>query len=90
MSYSKVIEEIENLPHFKEFVCPKCGVKQRAFILRIQADCQACKTRVKLRGYGAIGSEIEDVIDSVLAWIGDGEVLEEALLRKKEITQDEE
>jgi len=89
MSYSKVIDKIGHVPHYREFICGECGTKQSAYSLLIQTNCQKCNARVKLRGYGALGSEVEDVIDAVLAWIGKGEKLEQALLRKKEIDADD-
>jgi hypothetical protein len=85
MSYTDVLEDIEKLPHYREFVCRRCGHKQNIYILTIQTDCEKCKTRSKLRRYAAIGSEIEDVIDAVLAWMGDGDDFAQAMGRKKEI-----
>jgi hypothetical protein len=85
MSYTAVLEDIEELPHYREFFCRHCGHKQNVYILTIQSECENCKTRSKLRRYTALGAEIEDVIDAVLAWIGEGDDLAQAMKRKKEI-----
>lgn len=90
MAYSDVIDAIENLPHYREFTCPNCGKTQKVYSLLIQADCQVCGTRVKLRGYGAIGTEVEDVIDTVLLWLGKNEDFSNALQRKQEIDNEGE
>lgn len=87
MSYTNVIEEIENLPHYREFTCNHCGYKQKAYILTIQVNCENCHTRMKVRGYASIGSEIEDVVDAVLAWIGQNKEYELAMERKHQIDE---
>jgi hypothetical protein len=83
-----VIEDITNLPHYREFICNQCGHKQRAYSLVVQTHCENCKTTLKLRGYAAIGSEVEDVIDAVLAWLGQGDELELAMQRKRIVDMD--
>ncbi len=85
MSYSESIEDIKGLPHYREYTCSKCGHKQKAYILVIQGDCERCGTRNKLRGYGAIGIEVEDVIDAVLDWLGKGDEFEDAMKYKQMI-----
>jgi transcription elongation factor Elf1 len=80
-----VIEGIEQLPHYREFTCRQCGHKQKVYSLFIHTHCEKCGVRVKLRGYAAIGSEIEDVIDTVLAWLGEGEEFKLAMERKRVI-----
>jgi DNA-directed RNA polymerase subunit RPC12/RpoP len=89
MAYSDVISHIEGLPRYREYVCPTCGHNQRAYALVIQANCEECGARVKLRGYAAVGSEVEDVIDAVLAWLGDGEDFKLAMERKRTLDTDE-
>jgi len=79
MSYTDSISDIENLPHYREYTCSQCGHKQRAYILWIQRECENCGVRSKLRGIASIGSEIEDVIDSVLIWLGSGADFELAM-----------
>jgi len=83
MSYSEVIEDIHNLPHYREYTCSKCGHKQKVYILFVYNNCENCGTRSKLRGFAAIGSEIEDVIDYVLDWLGKGKEFEDALAWKQ-------
>lgn len=83
MSYSNVIDDIQKLPHYREYTCKKCGHKQKVFVLLIQSNCKECGTRNKLRGYASIGSEVEDVIDTVLIWIGKDADLAETMNWKK-------
>ncbi len=90
MSYSDVIADIQNLPHYREYTCKKCGHKQKVFILRIQPSCIECGNRSKLRGYAAQGSEVEDVIDAVLNWLGTGSEFEEAMKWKQVLDSFEE
>jgi hypothetical protein len=66
-----------------------CGKTQRVYSLLMQTNCHECGTRIKLRGYGAIGSEVEDVIDAVLLWLGENKDLANALQRKQEIDSEE-
>jgi len=85
MSYTDVIKRIESLLHYKEFACSHCGHRQRAYTLLIQVHCEKCNTRLKIRGHASIGSEIEDVIDAVLSWLGQGREFELAMQRKQVI-----
>ena len=45
----------------------------------IQDKCQKCGQEGKLRGYGSIGTETEDIIDAVLDWLGKDEEFKDAL-----------
>ena len=90
MSYTYVIEEIENLPRFREFTCRVCGHVQKVYVLLIQTQCENCQERLKLRGLASIGSEIEDVIDTVLLWLGEDKELEMALKWKQALDQAED
>lgn len=83
-SYADVIEDIENLPHYREYTCRQCGHKQQVYSLIVQSRCEKCGVWSKLRRYTA-GPEIEDVIDTVLAWLGEGEELRLAMDRKQVI-----
>jgi len=82
MSYSKIIDDIQKLPHYREYICPKCGHKQKVYTLVIHGKCEQCETRYKFRAIAPIGSEVEDVIDAVLDWIGGGVEFEDAMKRK--------
>jgi hypothetical protein len=84
MSYAEVIEAIENLPHYREFTCMQCGHEQTIYSLVIQSHCEKCNIPVKLRRYAA-GPEIEDIIDTVLSWLGKGQEFELAMERKRTI-----
>ena len=90
MSYSKVIDKIQGLPHYREYICTKCGHKQKIYILVIHGTCEQCGTAYKFRGIEPIGSEIEDVIDAVLEWMGQGKELEDAMKWKQIIDSSEE
>lgn len=83
MSYTKTIEDLRGLPHYREYVCSKCGHKQKTYILLIQRECEKCGTRSKLRRYAAVGAEVEDVVDAVLDWLGKGSEFEQAMKWKE-------
>ncbi|MGC9397240.1 MAG: hypothetical protein ACP5J4_20535 [Anaerolineae bacterium] len=85
MSYLNIIEEISALPRYREYTCSKCGYTQKVYIQIIHGECKQCGTKYKLRGIAPIGSEVEDVIDTVLEWLGQGIEFEEALKWKKEL-----
>jgi hypothetical protein len=89
MSFVSLIDTINKLPHERTFVCTKCGQAGTASILSIYSDCQRCSTRHKLRGYGAMGDEVEDIIDAVLTWMGSGATLDAVMRRKREIEESE-
>jgi hypothetical protein len=80
-----IIEDIENLPYYREYECRKCRHMQKAYILDIWGKCENCGNVSKLRGFASIGSEAEDIVDTVLQWMGNGKELEQALNRKREI-----
>lgn len=83
---NKVIEEISALNHFREFKCADCNHEIKVHVLKIHAICPNCGAEKKCRGFGSIGTEIEDVIDAVLEWVGQGESFESVLERHQEIT----
>ena len=85
MSYINVIKDIENLPHYRMVTCSECGYVQKVHTLVIHGSCTECGVRRKYRGHASMGSEIEDVIDTVLAWIGQGERLTLVMERKQTI-----
>lgn len=90
MTYPQIIEEINKLPHYREFTCDNCGLKQKVYILVIHGKCEQCGVEYKYRGIGPIGSEVEDIIDAVLEWLGKGNELEDAMNWKKVIDAYEE
>jgi len=83
MTYD-TIQEIKNLPHFRDLKCPQCGTNTRVHALQIYAHCPQCGTKYKYRGYGAIGAEIQDVVDAVLEWAGEGETFDAVLERHRQ------
>ena len=84
-----IISEIEHLPHFHTFKCQACSTDIRVHALQIYAECPRCKRRHKCRSLGAIGSEIQDVIDAVLAWAGRGEEFDAVMRRREQILSEE-
>lgn len=77
MTYLDVLSAIERLPKFREIACPLCETKQQHFVLNIHGLCKQCNKKYRLRGEAAIGTEIEDVLDAVFEWMGEGDHLEE-------------
>lgn len=87
-SFSSIIPEIERLPHFRTFQCQECSAEIRVHALQIYAVCPGCGMQIKCRASGAIGTELEDVIDAVLAWSGEGEAFAAVMRRRQEILAD--
>ena len=79
------IDEIRSLPHFNEIVCSECGQNFSHHVLEIFAVCPKCKMEYKVRAFGAIGTEVQDVIDTVLEWAGEGKEFEAVMERRAEI-----
>lgn len=84
-SLDDVIDEIRKFPRTTSFTC--CEKATEVSILQMYAPCPVCKTRTKLRGFGPIGTETQDLIDEVLAWMGTGHHLAAVLRRKSEIDE---
>ena len=85
MSSTEVMAEIETLEHFRMLDCGSCSAQIRVHCLEIHADCPACGQEHKCRAFGGIGTEIQDVIDAVLKWAGEGETLEAVMRRHASI-----
>lgn len=49
----------------------------------IQHECQKCGQKGKLRRYESLGAETEDIIDTVLDWLGKDEEFMDALEWKR-------
>lgn len=82
-----IIGEIKSLPHFSDIECPNCTERIRLHTLQIQANCPNCGLSFKNRGYDSIGTEIQDVIDAVLEWAGEGESFAAVMNRYREIIE---
>ena len=78
-----VMDDIRALPAFSSVTCPGCKSPCETFALETPVRCPDCGTEWANRGYAGIGSEIQDVIDQVLAWLSDDRSLQEALRRRK-------
>jgi hypothetical protein len=89
MSYAEIVEHIGNLAHYREYVCTQCGQRQQVYTLTVHSHCERCSTPVKLRCYAAT-LEIEDVIDAVLGWLGEGMEFEQAMERKRLIDSEDD
>lgn len=86
---SDVIGEIQQLPHFHTLKCDGCSTEIRVHALQIYAECPRCSRRHKCRSFGAVGTEIQDVIDAVLAWSGRGEEFDAVMKRREQILSEE-
>ena len=75
------------MPHFSIIECSNCKGKFRVHVLEIKGKCPNCGTISKYRGYASIGTEIQDVIDAVLEWMGEGETFAAAMARYHEINE---
>jgi len=64
------IDAIRKLPAFRTFACQQCAAPVRVHALEIYAHCPRCGAQRKTRSFGGIGTEIQDVIDTVLEWAG--------------------
>lgn len=87
MAFGGVIDAIGELMHFTTIQCPDCSTRHRVHVLEVYCDCQ-CGRSWKCRSSGAIGTEIQDVIDAVLEWAGVGEELEAVMRRHQEVHND--
>ena len=55
---------------------------------RFTTRCPSCEAKIKCRAFGAIGTELVDVIDAVLEWAGEEESLHAVMRRHREIMDD--
>lgn len=83
-----IISEIERLPHFRNFQCRNCSAEIRVHVLQICTVCPQCGVQHKCRSFGAVGTELEDIIDAVLSWSGEGEAFAAVMQRRREILAD--
>ncbi|VTS01992.1 unnamed protein product [Gemmata massiliana] len=80
-----LLEAIASLPTAREVA--HCGTTFTASPFDIYATCPACRTRLKLRSFGAV-AEIQDVFDAVFAWMNQPGAAEVAQKRREEIAED--
>jgi hypothetical protein len=88
MHYSDFIAELKTLKHYRTVVCSNCKRPGEYHILDIHGNCQYCGISFKLRGLSTLGTEIEDAIDAVLEWMGEGNNLNVVLSRQKSIQEE--
>lgn len=86
--------KLEHLDPFPEFNWLGCGKSVRHHILDFYAVCPNCNLKTKVWILGVKGSEIQEVIEAVLEWMGAGKNFEAVLKRhsiiQKEIEKDKE
>ncbi len=82
------IEEIRQLSHWNDCGCKKCGTAFRVHALQIYAKCPNCGLSHECRAFGGTGTEIQDIIDAVLEWAGEGEEFEAVMTRHEQIIGD--
>jgi hypothetical protein len=82
----ELFNEIRRLPHWRSFSC-SCGGRVHVHALQIYAKCSSCGTSIKCRCFG--GWEVQDLIDAVLQWAGEGQSFDAFMLRRQEILADE-
>jgi hypothetical protein len=87
---ARIITEIEQLPHFRTFKCSRCSAEMRVHALQMYAVCPQCSVKHKCRAFGAAGTELQDVIDAVLTWAGEGESFEAVMAHRKKILADDD
>ena len=82
---SDLLDAIRAFPTQREV--EHCGTKFRVSPLAIYAVCPSCGVRIKVRSYSGV-SEVEDIFDAVLEWMGQPEARDHAQRRQEEIEAD--
>lgn len=82
---SDLLDAIRAFPTQREV--EHCGTKFAVSPLAFYAACPRCGVRVKVRSYSGI-SEIEDVFDAVLEWMGQPKARDHVQRRQEEIEAD--
>lgn len=57
-------------PKTRPVTCRSCKTTRAVPALTVYDDCPSCGRRTKLRSYGAMGTEREDVLDAAREWLG--------------------
>ena len=86
---SDLISELQHLPHFRSFECPACSATLRVHALQIYSHCPECGEKRKNRAFGGVGTEIQDFVDAVLVWAGEGESFDAVMTRRRELLADD-
>jgi hypothetical protein len=82
-----LLDAIATFPLKREVM--HCGQSFEVSPFDIYATCPVCKTRFKVRAFGAV-SEIEDVFDAVFGWMNQPGAAEIVRERQREIAADAE
>ncbi len=81
--YLDVVRQIHKLPRTRETKCVDCGSTFSYLTLDTYVNCPNCARQTKCRSFGGY-NEPQDIIEAVLAWLGDGPVFEELIRRRNE------
>jgi homoserine kinase type II len=85
----EIVEALGSVPPFRELQCPSCGRASRVFALSLYFTCE-CGVEVKCRGFGAPGTEPQDLIEAVLSWARDRDAWEQLAHRWEELHSEPE
>ena len=81
--YLDTIREIHKLPRTRNTKCLDCGTSFSYLTLDTYVKCPNCSRQTKVRSFGGY-SEPQEIIEAVLAWLGDGQEVEELMRRRNE------
>ena len=81
--YLDLVREIHKLPRRRETTCLDCKTSFSYLTLDTYVKCPDCGRQTKTRSFGGY-NEPQDVIEAVLAWLGDGPTFDELMQRRNE------
>ena len=81
--YLDLIRQIHKLPRTRETNCLDCGTTFSFLTLDTYIKCPNCSRQTKTRSFGAY-NEPQEIIEAVLAWLGDGLAFDELIRRRNE------
>lgn len=67
-----------------------CGAEFEMPALSIYGTCPKCAEKIKVRSFGGIGTEMEDILDVFCQWLNKPGALESAKQRAAEFATDSE
>ena len=67
-----------------------CGAEFEMPALSIYGVCPKCTTKLKVRAFGGIGTELEDIMDVFCQWLNKPGALESAKQRAAEVKSEPE
>ncbi len=81
--YLDLIRQIHKLPRRRETTCLDCKTTHSYLTLDTYVKCPECGRQTKTRSFGGY-NEPQDVIEAVLAWLGEGPAFDELIRRRNE------